>query len=208
MAFHPYPRLIPRFFNIGGFGPSRRLTAASTWLWIAHSASGLRHATRFALFGLGFPAAPALLGLTSLRSSNSLTHYAKGTRSPAYGAPTACRPSVSGSLSLPCQGCFSPFPHGTGSLSVVCVYVALEGGPPRFRRGFTCPTVLRNSLGQFGVQVRAYHPLWCAFPDASPFPCFPLCEPYNPTPKGMVWAPPRSLAATQGISFDFFSSGY
>ena len=34
------------------------------------------------------------------------------------GAPTACRRMVSGTLSLPYSGCFSPFPHGTGSLSV------------------------------------------------------------------------------------------
>ena len=32
--------------------------------------------------------------------------------------------------------------------------------------------------------------------------------PYNPGPEGPVWAPPRSLAATGGISFDFFSWGY
>ncbi len=33
-------------------------------------------------------------------------------------APTACKHTVSGSLSLPSPGCFSPFPHGTGPLSV------------------------------------------------------------------------------------------
>ena len=32
--------------------------------------------------------------------------------------PTACRYVVSGSLSLPAQGCFSPVPHGTRPLSV------------------------------------------------------------------------------------------
>ena len=32
--------------------------------------------------------------------------------------------------------------------------------------------------------------------------------PYNPAPEGTVWALPRSLAATGGISFDFFSWGY
>jgi len=33
-------------------------------------------------------------------------------------ASTDCRHTVSGTISLPCSGCFSPFPHGTGSLSV------------------------------------------------------------------------------------------
>ena len=37
-----------------------------------------------------------------------------------------------------------------------------------------------------------------------------LCMPYNPTITEMtvVWANPRSLAATKGISFDFFSFRY
>ena len=33
-------------------------------------------------------------------------------------------------------------------------------------------------------------------------------RPYNPDAEASVWAPPVSLAATQGISFDFFSWGY
>src|SRR3970040_897734 len=46
LAFHPYPQVIPQVFNLGGFGPPRGLTLASPCPWIAHSASGLRHATR------------------------------------------------------------------------------------------------------------------------------------------------------------------
>ena len=71
----------------------------------------------------------------------SLTHYTKGTRSPRR-APTACTHTVSGSISLPSPGFFSPFPHGTGSLSVDKEYLALEDGPPMFRQGFTCPALL------------------------------------------------------------------
>ena len=59
-----------------------------------------------------------------------------------HSPPTACKRTVSGSISLPSPGFFSPFPHGTGSLSVAGEYLALEGGPPRFLRGFTCPVVL------------------------------------------------------------------
>lgn len=47
----------------------------------------------------------------------------------------------------PLPGCFSPFPHGTGSLSVTREYLGLGDGPPRFRRDFTCPAVLRILLG-------------------------------------------------------------
>jgi hypothetical protein len=49
---------------------------------------------------------------------NSLAHYAKGTPSQNKSAPTACKRMVSGSISLPSPGFFSPFPHGTSSLSV------------------------------------------------------------------------------------------
>ena len=60
-----------------------------------------------------------------------------------HSPPTACRHTVSGTISLPSQGFFSPFPHGTGSLSVTREYLALGDGPPSFRRDFTCPAVLR-----------------------------------------------------------------
>src|SRR5207249_3935372 len=63
-----------------------------------------------------------------------------------HGPPTACKHTVSGSISLPSQGCFSPFPHGTGSLSVAREYLALESGLPSFPRDFTCPVVLRMPL--------------------------------------------------------------
>ena len=43
-------------------------------------------------------------------------------------------------------GFFSPFPHGTGSLSVRSLYLALRNGLRRFPQGFTCPAVLRYRL--------------------------------------------------------------
>ena len=59
--------------------------------------------------------------------------------------PTACRHVVSGSLSLPAQGCFSPVPHGTRSLSVTQESLALEGGPPSFTPDYSSRALLRNS---------------------------------------------------------------
>ena len=35
-----------------------------------------------------------------------------------------------------------------------------------------------------------------------------MSGPHNPTPEGMVWASPLSLATTHGVSVDFLSSGY
>ena len=43
----------------------------------------------------------------------------------------------------PLPGFFSPFPHGTCSLSVTREYLALRDGPRGFRQGFTCPALLR-----------------------------------------------------------------
>ena len=140
------------------------VTPPSTCPWLDHPVSGLIHANSIALFRLAF-AAPTPNGLSLLAQINSLTHYTKGTRSPLKGAPTACRHPVSGSISLPSSGCFSPFPHGTGSLSVTEEYLGLEGGPPTFRQDFTCPALLEDPAPF--LPVRGYHPLWRAFPDAS-----------------------------------------
>ena len=81
------------------------------------------------------------------RQTKSLTHYTKGTPSGLEAPPTACRRPVSETVSLPSSGCFSPFPHGTGSLSVSKEYLAFGGGPPIFRQDFTCPALLNMSPG-------------------------------------------------------------
>ncbi len=68
----------------------------------------------------------------------------------------------------PLPGFFSPFPHGTGSLSVDHEYLALEDGPPIFRQDSTCPALLFAALvPPFRFRVRGYHPLWPDFPDRS-----------------------------------------
>ena len=70
---------------------------------------------------------------------------------------------------IPLPGCFSPFPHGTGSLSVARSIRALEGGPPSFPQGFSCPVVLRITphTPHAGRPLRDSHPLRWAFPDPS-----------------------------------------
>ena len=65
----------------------------------------------------------------------------------------------------PLPGFFSPFPHGTCSLSVDYEYLALEDGPPMFRQDFTCPALLVSSLvPHITFRIRGYHPLSPAFP--------------------------------------------
>ena len=119
-----------------------------------------------ALLRLAFAAATLTLNLAI--HINSPAHYAKGTLlSNLSQTRTACRQLVSGSIALPYQGFFSPFPHGTGSLSVVKEYLALEDGPPRFKRGFSGPALLRCLHRHFQFRVQDFHFLWFIFPDDS-----------------------------------------
>ena len=68
----------------------------------------------------------------------------------------------------PLPGFFSPFPHGTGSLSVDNEYLALEDGPPVFGQDFTCPALLDLRLvPPHPFRLRGCHPLRPVFPDCS-----------------------------------------
>ena len=82
-------------------------------------------------------------------------------------APTACRHTVSGTISLPYLGCFSPFPYGTGSLSVSEEYLALPDGAGRFRQDFSGPALLRIPLVTDYLRLQDYHLLWSNFPESS-----------------------------------------
>ena len=65
----------------------------------------------------------------------------------------------------PLPGFFSPFPHGTCSLSVNYEYLALEDGPPIFRQDYTCPALLvAYSVPQSAFLIQGYHLLWPGFP--------------------------------------------
>jgi hypothetical protein len=74
----------------------------------------------------------------------------------------------------------------------------LDDGPPIFNQDFSCPSLLvpMPSSSCF-FRVRGYHPLLLHFPM------------YSTSKHHNAWqALPLSLAATQRISFDFFSSRY
>ena len=88
------------------------------------------------------------------------------------------------------MGCFSPFPHGTGSLSVTEEYLGLEGGPPIFRQDFSSPARLKDRKRL--LPVRGCHPLWPAFPDGSGS---------TPTATGLVRVRSPLLAESRLMSF-------
>jgi hypothetical protein len=139
------------------------------------------------------------------------------TRTHAQTLPSDCL-SVQGFRGsfIPLPGCFSPFPHGTGSLSVARSMRALEGGPPSFPQGFSCPVVLRYIAQQpcrLGP-LRDSHPLRWAFPDPSRQPDSVAVNslaqvPAMPSQPRRCWLlhhrrrfgrQPGSLATTTGLS--------
>jgi hypothetical protein len=124
-----------------------------------------------------------------------------------HSPPTACKHAVSGTISLPSQGCFSPFPHGTGSLSVANEYSGLPDGPGRFPQGSTCPAVLRSHLDEvcifgYGALTLSGRPSHAVFltlpyhpfnPEAPPPPyrpqgCFRSPDGFRDKVSGLLWS--------------------
>ena len=105
LEFLRYPQVIPDYFNRRGFGPPQRFTAASACSWIDHQVSGLRHAT-FRPLQTRFRFGSATVSLNLATQRNSPARSTKSTTSHACGALSACKHTVSGSLSLPSRGAF------------------------------------------------------------------------------------------------------
>ena len=128
---------------------------------------------------------------------------------------------VSGSISLPSPGFFSPFPHGTGSLSVESVYLALGGGPPGFPQDSPCPVVLGNNSLKilFPFAYRTHHLLWSRLPPCSAkkeafqwmfasihwnYPTTPIVQRMQPfTHYGFRLFPVRSPLLRESLLFSF-----
>ena len=117
LVFRSYPQVITTFFNRLLFGPPQGFTPASSCPWIDHLGFGSAPRDLNALFRLAFAPAPRLQTLSLAAQDNSQAHSTKGTPPPLRAA-ASCRSMVSGSISLPSPGFFSPFPHGTCTLSV------------------------------------------------------------------------------------------
>ena len=75
----------------------------------------------------------------------------------------------------------------------------MEDGPPMFNQDFTCPDLL---FVIHTISSLSYKGLSPTMAELSRFILLKLLIDYG------NWAVPRSLAATNRISVDFFSSGY
>ena len=106
----------------------------------------------FALLRLAFASAPHFL-LNLAQYHNSPAHSAKGTLSPINGLELFVSIWFQILYFTPLPGFFSPFPHGTCSLSVIREYLALRDGPRRFRQDSSCPAVLRIHSRDFMISL-------------------------------------------------------
>ena len=111
-----------------------------------------------------FGSGPSVLNLAS--HIHSPDHSTKGTRSPLDGLSVLVSTRFQVLFHSP-PGVLFTFPSQYSSLSVTGEYLGLEGGPPDFPRGFTCPAVLWILLAVFPFRIRDSHALRCAFPCAS-----------------------------------------
>ena len=123
----------------------------------------------------------------------------------AFAAPTVCKHTVSGTISLPSEGCFSPFPHGTCSLSVTIEYLALPDGPGGFKQDFSSPALLRILPRYLVFRVQGFHLLWLTFPRHSSIPHSRFWSPT--TPVGYTYRfgllPVRSPLLRESLLFSF-----
>ena len=116
-----------------------------------------------ALFRLAFATAPHfLLNLASNR--NSPVHSTKGTPSPINGLWLLVSTRFQVLSLLP--GYFSPFPHGTGSLSVTRVF-SLRRWSSQIPTEFHVLRRTQDPLKRTYFQLQDYYLLWFIFPDDS-----------------------------------------
>ena len=90
------------------FGPPQNFTSASSCSWLGHPVSGLRYATSLAHFRLAFAMAPVLNTLTSqhIVTRRPVLQKVRDHTGLPHRALSACKHTVSGSLSLPSRGAF------------------------------------------------------------------------------------------------------
>src|SRR3984885_8400742 len=161
---------------------------------------------------------------------NSQAHSSKGTRSLHVGpkaehAPTACRRTVSGTISRPLTGALFTFPS-----RYLCTIghqgvFRLRRWSSRIHTGFLGPRATWDTIRESQrFRLQGYHPLCRRFPYVFGYQCDFLLSAGSAAPAGWsrypdhatpasyhtcsVWPVPLSLTTTQGIAVAFSSCGY
>jgi hypothetical protein len=119
-----------------------------------------------ALFRLAFALAAAMTALTVPRRVTRRVILQKARRHPNKEASTAWKQTISGSISLPSPGCFSPFPHGTVRYRSTSV-CSLGRWSPQVPTGFFVPGGTQEHRAEAGHNTRpGYHGLRRRVPNA------------------------------------------
>ena len=104
--------------------------------------------------------------LNLARYIHSPDHSTKGTRSHIDVLSVLVSTGFQVLFHSP-PGVLFTFPSQYYSLSVIGEYLGLEGGPPVFPPGFTCPAVLWIQLTVLTIRIQDSHLLRLAFPHHS-----------------------------------------
>ena len=155
-------------------------------------------------------------GINLATENNSPVHYAKGTRShPVVRRRPTVLPLLVGIwfqvLLTPLVRVLFTFQSPYLSTIGCRVVLSLGGWSPLLHTEFH---ELRATLGHLSTEsycrrIRDCHPLWSAFPDCSASNAFVTPRgPATPDLKAWFGLGPLSLAATYGVSVDFYSCRY
>ena len=167
MAFHPYPQLIPTFFNSYAFGPPLDVTRASSWPWVDRF--GFGSAATYS----SSPCSDSLsLRLRSLRTltshvtSNSPDHNAKGTQSGAQVPLLPLAGTRFQDLFHSPPGVLFTFPSRYWCTIGHGRVFSLGGWSPRVPTGFLVSgrTQVSRPSADGVFRIRGSHPLWRAVP--------------------------------------------
>ena len=107
----------------------------------------------------------------------------------------------------PLPGFFSPFPHGTCSLSVTREYLALRDGPRWFRQNYTCSAVLRIPQRDYCISLTGLSPSIVSLSIEFSYTIIFLLSYWGPTtPNPKIWFglfPFRSPLLRESIFLSF-----
>jgi hypothetical protein len=127
---------------------------------------GSIHCYLFALFRLAFAMPPS----NDLSLQQQITRWIvlqKARRHPTSGLRLLVRTQFQDLFHSP-SGVLLTFPSRYLFTIDRKIYLALEGGPPSFNQGFTCPDLLDKTNIRLAIlRIPGYHCLWRSFPTAS-----------------------------------------
>ncbi len=135
----------------------------------------------------------------------------KARRHIIQDAPTACRRTVSGTVSLPCKGSFSPFPSRYWFTIGLLRVFSLAGWARRIHTGLLVSRATQESATLQAASCKGAVTLYGAAFQSLPLTAFlAMARSYNPddAETTSVWALPGRSPLLGNHSLFSFSCGY